>query len=202
MKKKLIVIGILLAVFVIELATLLHWFGRCINFKDEMFHVNLNALSLQIQGESAIDKGSLLITRFFHNKITDFILMVISLYLRFWDVQFLGKLFSFAGFFGIFAAGWYFFASKTKRLWQWAVLVTLLLLPFVELFLFGVIPFQVRLGLYAIIYGIVSLLGIGKFVLSQKWAAVIIAILIIISIWWLLNGDFNFVNFCIQYPVR
>ena len=202
MKKKLILIGILLAVFVVELVTLLHWFGRCINFKDEMFHVNLNALSLQIQGESAIDKGPLVIIRFFHNKISDFILMVINLYLRFWDVQFLGKLFSFAGYFGIFAAGWYFFASKTKRFWQWAALVVLLLLPFVELFLFGVIPFPIRLGLYIIAYGTVSLLGIGRFALSQKWAVVIILILIVVSIWWLLSGDFNFVNFCIQYPVR
>jgi hypothetical protein len=202
MKKKIIIVALLLIVVLVESLTLLHWLSRCIDFKDEMFHVNFNSMTLQIQGESAIDQGPIIITRVFHNKITDFALQIFKLYLRFWDVQFLGKLFSFAGFFGILAAGWYFFLSKTKRLWQWAALVILLLLPFMELFLFKTIPFPVRLGSYIFTFGIISLLGIGKFILSQKWAPVIVLILAIISLWWLLAGDFNFVNFCIQYPLR
>jgi hypothetical protein len=199
MKNKIIVV-VLLTVVSVEFLTLSHWLSRCIDFKDEIFHVNIGSLALQIQGENAIDTGPIIISRFFHNKITDFVLLVIKPYLRFWDVLFLGKLFSFVGFFGIFAAAWYFFANKTKRLWQWAIFILLVFLPLVELFLFKVVPFHLRMGMYIVSFGGVSLWGIWKFMFSQKWAPIIIVILIIISIWWLLLGDFNFVNFCVQYP--
>jgi hypothetical protein len=199
MRKKIILFVVILTAALVEISMLTHWLFHCKNFHD-VTHLNLQSLLLQLQGEMSQDKGlPFVIIRFFHNKITDFTFTTLKLYFRFWDMLLQGELFPFVGVFGLIAAGWYFVTQKSKRLWQWLFLILLILLPFIEILLYAKVPFLIRIGLFLFAYGIASLLGIGKFTLSQKWAPVVILILAVISIWWLLVANFRFEVFCIQY---
>ncbi len=200
MKKKIILFALILLVIFIEASFLFHWLSHCKNFHD-VTHLNLQSLLLQLQGEISQDKGMpFILIRLFHNKIIDFTLATLKFYFRFWDMLLQGELFPFIGAFGIIAAGWYFIASKTKKVWHWALLLLLAFSPFIEIFLYAKIPFLIRISLYTIVYGGISLLGIGKFALSQKRAPIVVLILSVISIWWLLVANFRFEIFCIQYP--
>lgn len=200
MKKK-IAIFFLLITFVIEAVYFAFWLFHCKNFQ-EILHVNFEPLLLQLQGETSQDYGlPLLIVRFFHNKLIDAFLLIIKTYFRFWDFLFFGGLFPFIGGFGILIAGYYFFASKTKRILQWIPVLLFLTLPFIELFFYSKIPFLIRISLFYVFFGFISLMGIKKFVFSQKWALAILTILAIISVWWFLIADFHLATFCYQYPL-
>ncbi len=199
MKKKITLLFLLMAAAV-ELANLIFWLIHCKNFQ-ELLHVNFGPLVLQLQGEMSQDSGlPFLLIRFFHNKLVDGLLLIIKTYFRFWDFVFQGELFPFIGGFGILAAGYYFFASKVKKMWQWVLCGLFLVLPFTELFFYSRIPFLLRISLFYIVFGLISLLGIGKFMNAQKWGWVILTLLIIVSAWWLLFADFRFAIFCYQYP--
>ena len=201
MKKKIALLVLLLIILVVEIAYLAFWLIHCKNFQ-EVLHVDFSTLALQLKGEAGQDSGvSLFITRFFHNKPVDAVLLVIKTYFRFWDFILFGKLFPFLGSFGILAAGYYFFASNVKRLRYWILFIIFLLLPFVELFFSAKIPFLIRIGLFYAFFGFISLFGIKKFIQSQRWSWVIVLILALISIWWFLVSDFNLATFCYQYPL-
>jgi len=200
MRKKITLLFVLIAL-AIEAVYLAFWLFHCKNFQ-EILHVDFKPLALQLQGETSQDYGlPLLVVRVFHNKLVDSFLLIIKTYFRFWDFLFLGELFPFIGGFGILTAGYYFFASKTKRISHWTFFILFLLLPFLELFSYSKTPFLIRIGLFYIVFASISLLGIWKFVLSQKWALLILTVLAIISIWWFLIADFNLATFCYQYPL-
>jgi len=184
----------------IELAFLAFWLIHCKGFQ-EILHVNFPTLALQLRGEVNQDYGlPLWIVRFFHNKPIDTLLLIIKTYFRFWDFLFFGELFPFIGVFGILAAGYYFFTSNTKRLWQWILFALFLVLPFVELLFYAKVPFLIRIGMFYAVFGFISVLGIKKFVLLQKWAFVVLIILAAISFWWFAVADFHLASFCYQYP--
>jgi hypothetical protein len=199
MKKKFVRLLLLITVE-IELAVLVFWLFHCNNFQ-EILHVSFWQLALQLKGEAGQDFGlPLLIIRLFHNKPIDALLLIIKTYFRFWDFLFTGGLFPLIGSFGILAAGYYFFASTVKRTWQWILFILFLVLPFIELFLYAKIPFLIRIGLFYAVFGFISVLGIKKFALSQKWGFIILTILVAISLWWFAIADFRLANFCYQYP--
>ena len=200
MKKKITILFLLIAV-VIEAIYLAFWLFHCKNFQ-EILHINFQPLLLQLKGEAGQDYGlPLLVVRVFHNKLFDAFLLIIKTYFKFWDFLFLGELFPFLGGFGILAAGYYFFVSKTKRLTYWILFILFLVLPFMELFLYQRIPFLIRISLFFVVFGFISLVGLKQFVQSQRWAWVLILVLTIISIWWLLVADFHLATFCYQYPL-
>jgi hypothetical protein len=199
MKKKIALLFLLITV-IVEVFAFAFWFTHCKNFQ-ELLHVNFGPLALQLKGETGQDLGvPLLVVRIFHNKLIDSILLIVKTYFRFWDFLFTGGLFPFLGGFGILAAGYYFFAEKTKRLWQWGLFIIFLVLPFVELFLYQKIPFLIRFSLFYVIFGLISLLGIRKFALMQKWGFVILIALTILSVWWMLFANFHLETLCYQYP--
>ena len=147
MKKKIGILFLLITIE-IELAVLAFWLLHCKNFQ-EVLHVDFRPLALQLKSEVDQDYGlPLLVIRFFHNKPVDAIWLTIKTYFKFWDFLFIGGLFPFIGGFGILVAGYYFFASKAKRLWQWLLFVLFLVLPFMELFLYAKMPFLIRIGLF------------------------------------------------------
>jgi hypothetical protein len=200
MKKKTIYLVLFIAV-VAYLMYFAFWLLHCKNFQ-EVLHVNFSQLALQLKGESGQDYGvPLFITRLFHNKLVDGFLLIIKTYFKFWDFIFFGELFPFIGGFGILAAGYYFFDSKTKRTRDWMLFLLFLILPFMELFLYQKILFIVRISLFYLVFGFISLLGIKRFVSLHRWSFAIIIILAIVSIWWLLIADFHLANFCYQYPL-
>jgi hypothetical protein len=200
MKKKLTILFLLLSI-VIENIFLAFWLLHCKNFQ-EILHVHFGPLALQLKGETGQDYGlPLLLIRFFHNKPVDGFLLTVKTYFRFWDFLLFGELLPFLGSFGILSAGYYFFASKTKRTLHWIIFLLFLIMPLMELFLYSRVPFIIRIGLFYTFFASVSLIGLWKFTLSQKWAWVLILILAIISIWWLLIADFHLATFCYQYPL-
>jgi hypothetical protein len=200
MRRKTIVLFLLVTI-IVEVIAFAFWLIHCKNFQ-EILHVNFSQLALQLKGEAGQDYGlPFFVTRFFHNKLIDAFLLTIKTYFKFWDFLFFGELFPFLGSFGILAAGYYFFVSKSKRILHWIVLIIFLLLPFAELFLFAKIPFLIRIGLFYIFFGFISLVGIRQFVKSQKWAWIVILVLTIVSVWWLLIADFHLATFCYQYPL-
>ena len=136
MKKKITIL-LLLITLVIEAVYLVFWLSHCKNFQ-EILHVNFGPLALQLKGEAGQDYGlPLLIVRFFHNKPVDAFLLIIKTYFRFWDFLFFGELFPFLGGFGILVAGYYFFASKTKRILHRILFLLFLSTPFIELFFYS-----------------------------------------------------------------
>jgi hypothetical protein len=200
MKKKITILLLLIAL-VIEAVYLVFWLFHCKNFQ-EILHVNFQPLALQLKGEAGQDYGlPLLIVRFFHNKLIDSFLLIIKTYFRFWDFTFFGELFPFLGGFGILVAGYYFFASKTKRILHWILFLLFLSTPFIELFFSSRIPFLIRIGLFYTFFASISLVGLWKFTLSHKRDIGILMILAIISVWWLLIADFHLATFCYQYPL-
>jgi len=200
MKKKITVLFLLVA-FAIEAIYLAFWLFHCRNFQ-EVLHVNFGQLALQIKGETGQDFGlPIFVARFFHNKPVDALLLIIKTYFKFWDFFFFDGLFPFIGGFGILAAGYHFFSAKSKRMVYWILFLLFLTLPIMEMFIYQRIPFLIRIGLFYVVFGFISLVGIRKFVLSQKWAWVLIPILAIISIWWFLVADFRLATFCYQYPL-
>lgn len=199
MKKKIAILFLLITIE-IEIAFLVFWLWHCNNFQ-EVLHVHFEPLALQLKGEAGQDFGlPLFIIRLFHNKPVDAWLLTVKTYFRFWDFLFIGGLFPFIGSFGILVAGYSFFAAKTKRLWHWLLFILILALPFMELFLYAKIPFLIRTILFYIIFGLISLLGIRKFALSQKWGWLIILILTVVSVWYFAVADFHIGTFCYQYP--
>lgn len=198
MKNKRVLLFLLVTI-VIEIVYFVFWLFHCKDFQ-EVLHIHFEPLVLQLQGETSQDLGlPLMVIRFFHNKLIDSFLLVIKTYFRFWDFLFFGELFPFIGSFGILAAGYYFLASKTKRAAYWILFLLFLGLPFMELFLYQIIPFVIRISLFYAVFGFISVLGIWKFTQSSKRALLIILILAIISIWWILTADFHLANFCYQY---
>ena len=198
--KKLISLLILLIVAVVEIYNLSFWLMHCKNFQ-EFLHVNFQGLLLQLQGEMSQDTGvPFLFVRLFHNKIVDACLLVLRTYFRFWDFVFQGGLFPFVGGLGILTAAYYFFNSKIRRLWQWLLFLIFIFLPFMELVLSAKVPFFFRIAIYYLVFGVISLLGLNKFVKEQKWGWLIVVLLIIVSVWWLLAADFHLAFTCYQYP--
>src|SRR6266567_446988 len=117
---------------VIEFLTVKAWF-LCKSFTD-LFHLSSINITLQIEDYVHSEKGTpLFLTRLFTNKIIDTFLDLLRIYLQFWDIRFGASWFSLVGYFGIFAGFFYILSNKKKRLYHWAMLIIILLLPLIEI---------------------------------------------------------------------
>lgn len=183
----------------IEFLTVKAWFV-CKSFTD-LFHLTSINIPLQIEYNDNLDKGtSLVLTRFFTNKLTDTIFDLLRIYLQFWDVRFGASWFSPIGYFGIFAGFFYIFSSKKKRWYHWTALIIILLLPLIEVVKephLSIFLKSIYLWLPICLF---SLYGEYQFLTHGNWKKrfITIIILMLLSIWWIVFLPFTMPRYCIQ----
>lgn len=197
MKKKLLITSIILISALIEIVTVFKWLSHCKDFQG-LYHINLNLVMRELNGELSLDKNlPFVVIRLFHNKFIDTLFASLRFYFTLLDFI-LTKLLSLTAFAGVILSLWYFFENKSKKIFHWIVLVFVIALPFIDVF-FPKVPFVLRVSLYALTFGGISLYGIGKFVKEQKYAVSVWGIVILISLLFLFFSYFDFPKYCIQF---
>jgi hypothetical protein len=172
---------LLIIIIFVELNSLRLWM-ECQKFADR-FEFSSFDVFLKLKEAINNDIGySTYLVRFFHNKIALTLNQLTIKYLYFWDINFGVLLFSFIGYFGIICGFWYLVESKLKL--KWIILITLLLLPFIEVLkIFN--PFQLRFILITAPYFIFSLYGLWQFMkFKGKKGGIFIIVLILMGIWY------------------
>lgn len=201
MKKGIIVIVFLLAL-AIQVYFLLQWFSHCLNFQG-ILHLDIFQLNSKVIGDINSDKGvPVWEIRLFYNKYTEGTFLILKTYFRFWDIIFLTNFLSFVGISGLFLSCWYFFCNTHKKLWQWIVLVCLLIMPCIEIFFAYRLPFTIRLFVYDVFLSGISLIGIKHFLQNNRHAVWVIPGLFIVSLWWILTGSIPYYIYCIQHALH
>jgi hypothetical protein len=183
---------------IINFLTLWNWF-LCRGFKD-MFLFSQPAFQLRLMGEIHTDQTiPVFLTRIFHNKLTQFLLDIISIYIQFWDIRFLLTFLSPIGIFGLVYGIWHFIHVK-KTLLQKLALLLLLVVPFVIIFPSITLHYYNKVMLLALPYHGIAFYGVWKFLQSKKipYRTVVIIVLLIISIWLnMIMGDALY-NYCMK----
>lgn len=171
-----------LLIFFVQLFVLAQWFG----YKDftSPFHFSLFDLQLRIIESVHNDKEiPLSLVRMLHNKAVGSVLDVFTHYLQFWNILFLSRFISLAGVIGLGAGLYYFFAGKkSKRLWL--LFVYLLLVPFIEIFLYTKLPYLFRLVVLAVPFVAWSMWGYWYILQEKKISWTWIVLLLLLSIWY------------------
>lgn len=190
---------IIIVTAAVEFLTVRAWF-ICKSFAD-FFHLSSINITLQIEDYIHSEKGtSLLLTRLFSNKLIDTFLDLLRVYLQFWDVRFGASWFSPIGYFGIFSAFYYILSQKKKRLYHWAMLIIILLLPFIEVLLEPKFSIMLKSIYLWLPFSLFSLYGIYQFLThgDKKTKSIVFFIIILISIWWIAFLPYGMLRYCIK----
>src|SRR5258708_16286533 len=147
---------------IIQFLNLQAWFV-CKNFTD-FFHLSSINVTMQIEDYVHSEKGtSLLLTRFFNNKIIDTVFDLLRIYLQFWDIRFGINWFSPIGYFGIVTGFYYLLSQKKKNIYHWFTLCILLLLPWIEMKIEPNVSLMIKSIYLWLPFSIFSLYGIYQF---------------------------------------
>jgi hypothetical protein len=190
----------LFLILIFQLIPVNVWFS-CKSFLDNI-HFSYYDLQLQLIELNSRDasSSSVYVTRFFHNKATQFVLDVYKRYTQFLDIRLFVTLMTFVGVFGILLAFWYFLGSKKKDVRVGILILISFLTPLVEVVLNPDIPFMFKFIIFIVPFEILSLYGHYQF-LKQKKAKILIPIyfvLIIFSILWLFTLPDLVYSFCVK----
>jgi len=173
---------------------------NCYDFSSD-FHFSAFDLKLQIEEAIHNDIGiSLFWVRFFHNKLTFFVLDVFRRFLMFWDFQFLLSFLLPIGILG-FLVGIYYSLVNNNRKKKRGLLFVLCYLLFISLFEIIFSPklkFLIKLLFLIIPSQFFSLFGLLKFLQKNKRNVFMVIILLLISIWWTLVFPSEFGRFCVK----
>ena len=172
---------------IVNIVYLRYWLS-CVDL-NYVYHFSAYDLQLQVIDAIHTDTSSIFVTRFFHNKISLFVLDVFKRYTHLLDIQLLICLISFAGFFGLLLGFWYYFNSKNKKIYITLSLLIFFLFPLLEVIFNFKIAFLIKILIFWIPLFIISSFGNWSFIRSKNTKIVffIYLILIVLSILWLIN---------------
>lgn len=174
---------LLVLIVCVELYSLLHWL-HCQDFLGR-FHFAPFDLSLRLTDAIHNDQNvPLWIVRLFHNKFAGSLFDIFAEYMEFWNVSFLASFISLAGVVGLGAQFYNFLTLKKKGRDDWIVFGYLVLVPFLEIFQIGHLPFIARLILIAIPFVVWSTFGYYYLLNKVKLNSKMIDLILIISVWY------------------
>lgn len=185
-----------LITLIIELFYLRNWLN-CLRLSDN-FYISKFDLQLRLFESISNDAGqNVILTRFFHNKATGAIFDLINSYLSFFNFKFLISLVSLLGI-SMFLYGLYlYFNNKKKSIWLTTLLIFLVTFPLIETIFRPNIDLTLKIIIFVIPISAFSLFGSFNFLKTKSYAHILIfIILLLISLFSLLNLTGNVLNFC------
>lgn len=183
MKKLAIFTLVMLSVF-----NLTPW-SACHSLKDD-FHFSKYKIALQLDDAIHNDVNiPLFIIRFFHNKINFYFLDVARYSLLLSDLGFLINLISIIGLVGTVLGIVYLAREKGGRIYLWLVIVTLLIINFIEIVIHPKMLFLLKLSIMSLPYYFLSYFGYWSLFKQCKRRRVffvffMVLIVVWLTIWW------------------
>lgn len=182
----------------IELLTIKLWL-ICTDFRSMMDMSSVN-IKLQLEDYIHNDTGSsMLLIRFFHNKLTGLVVNMLDKYLKYWDIRFISNIFSLVGVFGMVAGIWYLLHANIAKKYKIFFFCILIVWP-IPYVLHGIsLTFTYKIFIFYFPYFILSLFGIWSYLRSNnRYAYIVVILLSFISVWWFLLLPREISYFCTQ----
>lgn len=169
-------------------------------YRDFSSEIHFSSLDLKLQLEEAIHNDvnvPLFWVRFFHNKLTFFVLDVFRRWLMFWDIRFLLSYLLPTGIFGL-AYGILNLLKTKKSYFLWFVSY-LIFLSLTEVIFAPRFNFLLKILFLLFPLQIFSLFGWWWFLKTNKIKALFLALgLLLMTIWWQRVFSNELMNFCVK----
>jgi len=193
MKSKYFILIFLVVLFTYLLKT--HF--SCANYNGN-FHYSSHVITFHLNEIITTEnQTSIFIVRFFHNKITVLMLDIFSRYIQFFNIFYLINIVGLAGLFGLFYFYFSFFTQKLKNIFIKIFGITILLLPFLEIFQLTKQGFFLKILFFILPYQIAAFIG---FFISlnqrNRVSYIIYFLLLLISIGWIIVFQNELLSFC------
>ncbi|HUD45086.1 MAG TPA: hypothetical protein VMR41_06070 [Patescibacteria group bacterium] len=196
---KIIIVVILISVFITEVITIANWL-HCKNFNDYLHFYSVNRLYYLLENLHNDIGENVLVARFYHNKLTDDVVLFLQYYLRFFDVRFNASLISLSGYAGILLWLYYFFKQRKTKITTFFAAV-FFILPIGEILINLKLSFILQILIFFVPFIFYSLWGIYEFMNKpnyKKFRISFIIILIIFSLWWLIIIPYAVPVYCVS----
>lgn len=188
-------------VWFVELFAFQRWFG-CWLFQSN-FYFTKETLSIQIINATNADKGMpLFIVRALHNKALALPWGLGQTLLQYWDSRFLVEFIGFIGAIGIGLAVWYLVTKSRRNYFFWGIFGIAILFALIEMFFMPHIVYAWKMYAFGLVYQLLSLFGIWKFLDKKnnhlKWRYIIVFIFCLISLLSVWLFPLQYQMFCLK----